>query len=334
MAVFVRTQEIEHDIGPGGLFALRITTPDAQLRAVEGPTARVQIEFSVRASSESEADEAFERMRFHVREDDGELEVTEPKHGETGLGSIVRILGIGNARVDASITAEVPAGARIVYTGVSADVTATGFRGVQEFRSVSGDLVLNDISGELRVRGVSSDISLRGTAPIRLAINTVSGDASAFAPRFDELRIGTVSGDLDLEGSLDPDHQHRVETVSGDLSLGLVGDLSLEVRGLSTDVRLNVPHRTEGSRGRRRYIVGSGGPSLLFSSMSGDVAVGSARRTVTPAPPAPPAPPTPPTPPASPAADDEQLEILKALERGEIDVGEAGRRLAGGGRRA
>jgi hypothetical protein len=47
----------------------------------------------------------------------------------------------------------------------------------------------------------------------------------------------TVSGDVELEGELDPAAEHRVETVSGDLSLGAVAGLTLEVRGLSTDVR-------------------------------------------------------------------------------------------------
>jgi hypothetical protein len=43
----------------------------------------------------------------------------------------------------------------------------------------------------------------------------------------------------------------------------------------------------------------------------------------------PPTPPTPPTPPGRPASADEQLDILRALERGEIDVEEASTRLAG-----
>ena len=53
---------------------------------------------------------------------------------------------------------------------------------------MSGDLVLDRIAGDVRVRGVSGDVSLRADAPMRLEMNTVSGDVSAFAPRFDELR--------------------------------------------------------------------------------------------------------------------------------------------------
>ena len=324
MATFVRTQEIAHDIGARGRFALRVTSPDVELRAGDGTMATVRVKIELRASSDEEADELFERLRFQVRQGDGLLEVTEPRRDDAGIGSIVRLLGIGNVRVDdCSVTAEIPPDAEIVFEGVSTDVTAAGFRGTQAYRTVSGDLVLDRVAGGMRVRSVSADVSIRGEEPVRLELNTVSGDVSAIAPRFDTLRLVTVSGDVELEGEFAAGGQHRVETVSGDLSVGVVDGLTLEVRGLSSDTRVSVPHRSEGSRDRRRYIIGGGEGSLLFSSMSGDVSVRPGRHQVAPAPRAAPTPPT--------GIDhDEQLEILRALEAGEIGVDEAAARLAGG----
>lgn len=322
MATYVRSQEIEHDIGEAGAFSLHVTSPDVELRAVEGTIARVRVEFEMRRPTEAQADELFERIRFRVQAADGSLEVSEPKNGDSGIDAIVRMLGIGKERVETTVSAEIPAGATVTYAGVSGDLTAIGFRSSQEYRTVSGDLVLHDLAGDVRVRGVSSDVSLRADAPLRLEANTVSGDISAFAPRFERARIVTVSGDIELEGDLAAGGEHRVETLSGDLSLGAVGGLTLEVRGLSTDVDVSVTHRTEGSRDRRRYVIGDGAANLLFSSMSGDVSVRSARRGI----PRPPAPPVPPPP----LGEDEQINVLRALERGEIDVEEATRRLAGG----
>jgi Putative adhesin len=332
MATFVRVQEVEHEIGTTGQFELRVTSPDVEIRAIDGTTAHVRIEFAVRATTEAEADEIFERARFRVRQSAGVLSVSEPKEGDSGLGSIVRILAFGGAKVDARIVAEVPTGAAVTYVGVSADLIGIGLVGTQEYRTVSGDLVLSDMGGQLRVNGVSGDVSLRADAPIRLQANTVSGDLSAIAPRLDECRVVTVSGDVELEGELAGQVEHRVETVSGDLSLGAVSGLTLEVRGLSTDVDINLAHRSEGSRDRRRYVIGDGAAQLLFSSMSGDVSVATSRRILprlgrVPAPPTLPSRPTPPTPHLG---EDEQLRILRALERGEIDVDEASRRLAGG----
>ena len=330
MATFVRTQEIEHDIGPNGRFTLRVTSPEVELRAIDGGTARVRVEFELRGASDAHADEAFERLRYTVHQGEGLLEVAEPKRDSGGLATIAGILGLSSDRVDTQIVAELPRGATVDFAGVSADVTVLGLTGDQQFKTVSGDLVMSDLGGSITVSGVSSDVSIRAERPISLRANTVSGDLSAIAPRFDSARVVSVSGDIELEGDLAPDQGHRFETVSGDLSLGVVGGVTLEVRGLSSDVDVSVAHRSEGSRDRRRYVIGNGAAAVQFSSMSGDVSVHAARRIAAPPPPGAPAPPASPAPPAAPPmGEGEQLAILQALERGEIDVDEASRRLAG-----
>ena len=331
MATFVRTQEVAHEIGERGRLALRVTSPDVEMRGDDVTLARVRISFEIRAPSEAKADEIFQALRYQVTQGAGSLEVSEPKHGPgAGLGSVVHLFGIGSDRVETSVEVDAPRHADLRYDGVSADVTATGFRGTQEYRTVSGDLVLDRVGGDVRIKGVSSDVSLRADDPLSsFEINTVSGDVSGVAPRIGQLRATTVSGDIELEGILADGPEHRIETVSGDVSLGVTDNLTLEVRGLSSDADIRLPHRSEGSRDRRRYIIGIGGPQLLFSSMSGDIEVRPPRRTGSaPPPPAPVAPPVPPRPPLIDEGD--QLAILRALERGEIDVDEATRRLGGG----
>ena len=345
MATFVRVQEIEHDIGAQGRFVLRVTNQDVELRAVDGSVARVRVEFELRASSDAEADAAMSAVQFGVERGDGMLEVSEPRRGDGG--PIARVLGATRVRAEARVVAEVPADAAVAYAGVSADFVGRGTRGRQEYTTVSGDLVLSDVGGDVKIGGVSGDVAVRAEEAITLRANTVSGDLSVIAPRIDESRVVTVSGDVELEADLAATAPHRIETVSGDLSLGIVGGMTLEVRGLSTDVDVNVAHRTEGSRDRRRYVIGDGAANVTFSSMSGDVSVAAARRlggtfrpVAPPIPPTPPTPanpsgsptsPTPPAPTAPPLPDEaEQLEILRALERGEIDIETASRRLSGG----
>lgn len=330
MATFVRVQNIEHDLGTEGRFGLRVTDPDVQLRAVPGTVARIRIEYELRALNDEDADEAFEAVKYRVTQGEGSLEVAEPSRANSTLGSLGRLLGLSGVRVEATVSGELPAGTHLSYTGVSGDLTATGFSGSQEYRTVSGDLVLSELAGPIRINGVSSDVSVRASGQIALQANTVSGDLSVVAPRISESRIVTVSGDVELEGELGRSSPHRVETVSGDLLLGLTDGLTLEVRGLSSEVSVSLPHRTEGTRERRRYVIGGGEANLHFSSMSGDVLARQSRRVPASRAPQPPTPPTPPAPPTPPVSPDEQLEILKALERGEIDVDEATRRLAGG----
>jgi hypothetical protein len=326
MATFVRTQEIEHEIGPTGSLQLRLTSADVRIRGIEGGIARVRAIFEVRAADDAGADEVFAAVQLRVVRDTHALGISEPERHMHGLaGGLHRLLGMPHA--DLSVEVELPAGAEVQFDGVSADLTAAGLHGSQRFKTVSGDLVLTDVAGELALNSVSGDATVRAVGELDVQAGSVSGDLSIVAPRIARLRANTVSGDLEVEGELatggDP---HRVETVSGDLTLGLVGS------NLDIDVRCDLPHRSEGSRDRRRYIVGDGGPQLLFSSMSGDVSVRAARRAAPQhgLPAEPPAPEPPGTPPAPPAPD-ERLAILRALEHGELTVDEALRRLGPGG---
>ncbi len=141
--------------------------------------------------------------------------------------------------------------------------------------------------------------------------------------------------------------------MSGDILLALAGSLRLEASTVAGDVTSELPGRTEGKPGRRVFIVGDGVPTMTVRSMSGDVALMNpiaVPRPATPAVPTPPKAPAAPQPPTPPAqgetvipsdenptivvdhadpsdVDDARLAILRALERGEIDVAEAGRQL-------
>lgn len=345
MPRFVRQQEIEHEIGPTGRFLLRATSPDVEIRAHPQGSARVAIEFELKAGTDAEADELFDRVRYQISERAGALEVTEPR-SSGGVGGIGRMLGLGSGQFETKVVAQVPVDADIAFEGVSGDVDVVGLHGPQEYRTVSGDLLLRDLAGDVRVRGVSSDVSIRAEHAVRLQVNTVSGDVSTIAPRYDRLHIVTVSGDVEIEGDLSREVETRVETVSGDVLLGLSGGTTLEVRALSSDVSIGLPHRAEGTRDRRRFVVGDGSARVVFSSMSGDLLARPPRRIaasapvaptapIPPTPPMPPTAPTPPTPatsptpPGAPVTTDDQLAILRALERGEISVDEAATRLAG-----
>ena len=316
MATYVRTQAIDHPVGEAGTVSLNVTEGDIRARGVPGVDAHVRATFAIRAPSEAEADRIFGQVQLRVTRGDGELSVGD-EGGGAALGSIMSRLFGSSGHADVTVEAEVPAGARLRLTSVSADTVVSGMRGEQRYRTVSGDLQLTDIGGSVRLDAVSGDAKLRTDAPVAVQAQGVSGDLSITARVLRSLRATTVSGDVEVEGELDERGEFRVETVSGDLVVGLVGSATFEVHGLSTDVHSELDHRLEGQVDRRRLIIGSGGPRVAFNSMSGDVNVRRPRRIA----------PVERTPEPEPATE---LEILRALERGEISVDEATRRLAGG----
>lgn len=324
MAGYRRVQDIDHEIGPDGSLSLAVTSADVRLTATAGPSARVRATFEIGASSDAEADELFESLRLRVNAGGGTLTVDEPD-GHRGFGgAISRLLG-GRAAELESVEVEAPAGCRLEVRVVSSDVQASGFRGSQRFQSVSGDLRLADAGGDLDVDSVSGDVSLRAVEPVSLKTNNVSGDLSAQAPSFRDLRVQSVSGDVMVDGALDAATPHAVDTVSGDFRLASSSGMTVSVRAMSSDIHSALPHRIEGTADRRRLVVGDGAAAVAFSSMSGDLAVTRSRQQPSTSDPA--AVEAATSKPAGPAAD-QRTETLRALERGEIDVDEAMRRLA------
>lgn len=325
MARYVRTQSIEHPIGSDGRVVLKVTAADVRVRGTDDDSAIMRATFEISASSEAEADAIFERSRMRVAAGSGALAIEESNGSSLG-GMIGRIL-TGRGSVDIDVELEVPRSARLVIETISGEITAEGLRGEQRCTTTSGDLYLDDAGGTMRIETVSGDAVIRAERPVSARVQAISGDLALTAPRIDALRAQTVSGDIELEGELARDGEFRLETVSGDVSVGLAGDASFEVRGISSDISSDIDHRIEGRLDRRRVVVGSGQPVVIFSSMSGDLAVRRPRRAVATRPAAVTAAEEAPSP--APLDEDEQMAVLRALERGEISVDEATRRLAG-----
>ena len=323
MARYVRTQAIEHPIGADGRVVLKVTTADVRVRGTDEERATMRATFQIAASSEAEADAVFERGRMRVAAGSGALAIEESNG--SSLGGVIGRLLTGRGSVEVDVELEIPRAARLVIESVSGDITAEGLRGEQRINTTSGDLYLDDGGGTLRIETVSGDTVIRAERPVTARLQAISGDLALSAPLIEALRAQTVSGDVEVEGELARGGEFRIETVSGDVSVGLLGDASFEVRGISSDISSDIDHRIEGRLDRRRLVVGSGQPVVIFSSMSGDLAVRRPRRVA--------AMPAAAEPARSPAPLDEeaQLAVLRALERGEISVDEATRRLSGGG---
>jgi hypothetical protein len=321
MGTYVRTQTIDHTVGEHGSVSLGVTEGDVQARGIPGGEVHVRATFEIRASSDAEADRIFEQIQLRVTRGSGELTVGEPR---SSFGSIIsRIFGDGS-QANLTVEAQIPAAAHLHFASVSADTQVSGMRGEQVYSTVSGDIQLRDVGGSVRVEAVSADANLRTDEPVSVQAQGVSGDVSIMAPLLRSLQANTVSGDVELDAELDAHGEFRVETVSGDLAVGLIGSATFEVHGVSTDVHSEIDHRLEGQVGHLRLIIGSGGPRLAFNSMSGDLEVRRPRRIV-------PVEAAKAVVPAPSVPDQAaQLEVLKALERGEIDVDEATRRLSRG----
>lgn len=306
---------IEHRIGARGRFTLRQPAGDVAIRGVEGDVARVR-NLDERPLSES----------FEIVAAEGSLELRP-------LDRLGGLLGIWRRDNAPSLAVEVPHGAGVTVEAASADVSASDLTGDKRIRTASGDVSLVRLAGAVDVGTVSGEIQIEGQVQLEVLGRTVSGDVALRLPQLRRLDLATTSGDALVDAELSGEGPFEVRTISGDLMVVARGGLRIEAQTVTGDLGGEVK-LIESARGRKVATVGRPGPTLAFRSVSGDIAVvGPAGRRDAPGPAAAGAEaPTSPAPAVETSTseappDDVRLGILRALERGEISVSEAGDKL-------
>ncbi len=321
---------LEHRIGPRGRFSLRQAAGDVQIRGVEGDTIRVK------SSDDRPLSDVFD---IAVGDDAVELRQHD------GLDAGMRLFSRGSG---ADLRIEVPHGAGVSIDTGSADIDASDLSGAKRFRSASGEVSLNRLAGAVDVETVSGDIEIDGSAPLDLAVKSVSGDIRVRVPSIRRLDLGTTSGDIRLDATLTGNGPFAMRSISGDATIVGRTGLRIEAESITGDMSSDQPSKRESMPGRKVLIVGRPGPTLTFRSVSGDlhvaeprdagapIAVGVAAGAVDAAKGAVDAADEP-VPAvmgrghdagAGADAEGERLEVLRALERGDITVAQASDRLA------
>lgn len=256
-------------------------TPRLRVRNVSGETSitaagapgeiRVVARKRVSASSEDRAKRLLQNLEVRMEKRGDEL-LVEPHLYEQERGWLDLFRG-KRFRVDFDIT--VPAESAIDAQTVSGELSVEGVRGPIEIQTVSGDVRLEDLQGPMRLKSVSGDVDCRRYVG-HLEGNAVSGDVTIAASRLRSTQLHTVSGDIQIEGQLDPRKEHRFKTISGDVELALAeADATVEYRTASGDVECELPARIARRGGRKEYsvVIGAGHGHVTVRTVSGDLTV-------------------------------------------------------------
>jgi len=255
-------------------------TPRLRVRNVSGETSitaagtsgeiRIVARKRVSAGSEDRAKRLLQNLEVRMEQSGDEL-VVEPHLYEQERGWLDLFRG-KRFRVDFDIT--VPAECAIDAQTVSGEISIEGPRGPLEVQSVSGDVRLDDVQGPMRLKSVSGDVDCRRYLG-HLEGNTVSGDVTIVAAGLRSCQLHTVSGDILIEGRLDPRKEHDFKTISGDVELALAEpDATIDYRTASGDVECQLPARIV-RRGRKEYsvVLGAGQGHVAVKTVSGDLTV-------------------------------------------------------------
>jgi DUF4097 and DUF4098 domain-containing protein YvlB len=139
---------------------------------------------------------------------------------------------------DANLTVSVPRASSLTASLVGADISVRDLQGDQELQSVSGE-VRTQAMRAVRVHTVSGDVHVSAAPDSSLLeIGTVSGDMDVNGGR-GELTVSTVSGTSKLSVGLLT--HASLNSVSGDFELdaGLAQNGTLEAQSVSGDVAVN-----------------------------------------------------------------------------------------------
>jgi hypothetical protein len=245
------------------------------------------------------------------------------------------------------------------YRTVTGNIRLWSLGGLVEASSISGPISL-DSGGDIRLRAntISGAVLVRARRFYGMAVSTTSGRIAvigALDPAGD-YRADSISGGVSLtplsgvtaelrtvSGSINSEIEHRVEGGRG-FWRSIIGDGRPTFRVNSTSGGLRILAARPGD-----YVVATTAPVGPTSAEAADATDAAAPDAAAPAAPSPATSPTAdgrrepelrqsaetwsPDEPvetdesAEPATDDDELAVLQALERGEIGVDEAARRL-------
>ena len=334
MGTLERTEIVTAPLGKAGRVAIKSIGGHLSVRGIEGEEARVTISYRIRATDQLAAEHALDTGRVLVDRAAGKLRIETPERRlSTGLAWL-----LGGCRVSADISAEVPWGTEVKLETMGGSVDAASLTGEQKYRTVSGEIRLHSLAGPVDAGTLSGPITLDRGGEIWLRANTVSGQIRADAVLFRGLALSTTSGGIQIAGHLDPKGTFRADSISGGVDVTAMSGVRVELRSISGGVQPGRGARVGGYRGNWQATVGDGRALLAVHTTSGGL-----RLTESVPAPAPATAPLPESAPAAPPADSEawspeeesgeetakeerendQLEILAALERGEIGVDEA-----------
>jgi DUF4097 and DUF4098 domain-containing protein YvlB len=156
----------------------------------------------------------------------------------------------------------------------SGDIAGRDLRGALHGRIIHGDVAISEV-GEISLDIVHGDVALNGVRG-DVDVETKSGDVALSRSHARQVRIRTLSGDVNtsveelVEGSL------SVETMSGDIKVGLPAGsratIEASTRTGSVQTRLTL-QETVSDRRSLRGVLNGPGATVRLSAVNGDIEV-------------------------------------------------------------
>ncbi len=193
----------------------------------------------------------------------------------------------------------VPIGTRVMATSAGGDIRIRGTAGEVQATSAGGNIEVVDATDRITVQTVGGDIRVekaRGRVNIAttggdlelddiigpLSVRAVSSDMRISRVESSDVRIGSTSGDITYEGTVDPKGIYELSTHSGDVGFAIPSGsgavLSLQTYNgeisSAFPMTLQPGENLRRQRGRRmEFEIGGGGARVAITTFSGDITI-------------------------------------------------------------
>ncbi len=170
----------------------------------------------------------------------------------------------------------------VELSSISGNINSNELTGKVALSAVSGDITDKNSTGRLEIKSVSGDVDIHSQAK-EVFFNNVSGQSELNLAEVVELRIRTVSGDLQAKLNLNEKALLKASTVSGDLAFtfqkGVDADFSLK-SSVGGDIENNITqveteHDEYGPGAALNFQTANGSALVRVSTVSGNIEVSS-----------------------------------------------------------
>jgi len=195
----------------------------------------------------------------------------------------------------ADLDIKVPTGAGLRIEVVNATISVSKVTGEVDLQAVNGDITVVDPLERLNAQTVNGVITIESkcdhvdaeTVGGKIVLNGVGGDVTAgavggsiqltAASELERAKLSTVSGPIDLTGTLGANATIHVESHSGDVTLRLPADVSAEFDATSFSGKIDnafgpgAPKRGYSPGRSLNFRTGAGDAQVSVSTFSGDI---------------------------------------------------------------
>ena len=261
---------------------------------------------------------AFDRTRVELRQEGNQISaITHVDETSSLVGILDLLLHGDSAHVEYTVRA--PASCAVQAKTVNGPIAVTGLRHRLEANSVNGPVLMKDVDAIIDAQTVNGALRAESIAG-EARLSAVHGSLELRNARLKKLDAHSVNGSLRASLTLAPDGSYAFDTTNGNCELTIPRDsrCTVAMRAVNGGVQCDLPHDVRASETwptlrRWEAAINGGGAELQFKTVNGRLRIAGADGTES----------VQIESPHAAEGESRTMEILRAVERGELSVDDA-----------